>query len=236
MKGGDVLAMRFREIAWGAVVYACSNRNTQGEAIYDSLVGDKAFLERLQQAPSLDDFERVRNFLVHFGVRFAPKTLPHEYLSIWPYLKSDLSLFSKERLETCDLSNSSIKSAIKSIYDYLLRSTWGGATVISKTLHFFNVYLFVMWDGAIQSAYGKSGEPSAYLEFLEAVQIQAKEVTDDFKQFSLPGSTESFLSQKLGYRITRPLTKFLDEYNWMTITRKWPPIPPDWLLELYLTG
>jgi len=51
--------IKFRELAWGALVYANSNKGTPGERIYDSLVGDEVFLNRLQKKPALDDFDVV---------------------------------------------------------------------------------------------------------------------------------------------------------------------------------
>ena len=77
-----------------------------------------------------------------------------------------------------------------------------------------------MWDSDIQSAYTELVGAEGYLEFLREMQTQAKEVIREFKELSLPGSPESFLSQRLGCPITRPLTKLLDMYNWMVITKK----------------
>lgn len=226
--------IKFRELAWGALVYANSYKGKQGTRIYDSLVGDGAFLKRLQKKPSLDDFEKLRNFLVHFGVPQAPKTLPQQQLHAWPLLKPHIKVLHNERLETCDLSDSKMQEAIKGAFRCLRWPfVWGSDTVPSKVLHFFNVYLFVMWDSDIRSEYTELPEAEGYLEFLRKIQTQAKEVIREFKELSLPGSPESFLSQRLGYPITRPLTRFLDMYNWMTITEKWPSSPPDWLLRLF---
>lgn len=226
--------VKFRDLAWGALVYANFTKDSQGERIYDSLVSDKTFLKRLQENPSLHDFEKLRDFLVHFGVHQAPKTLPQQHLRLWPQLKPHVKLLRNEILEMCDLSDSKMQNAIKSAFGYLQwPNTWGGDTVASKVLHFFNVRLFVIWDSNIQSAYRKPFGPEGYLEFLSEMQIKAREAVKDFKQLLLPGSPESFLSQRLGYPTTRPLTKFVDEYNWISITKGWPSGLPDWLLDLY---
>lgn len=227
--------MKFRDLAWGAFLYANQNKGTLGEEKYDGLVGDKAFLKRLEGTPMLDDFERLRDFLVHFGVHYAPKGLSQEHLDASPKLKPCVEFLRNERLETCNLSDTEVQNAIKSAFGYLQwPNVWGGDTVASKVLHFFNVHLFAMWDSDIQSAYRKPFGPEGYLGFLQEMQTQAKEVVEDFRRFSLPGSPESFLSQRLSYEVARPLTKFLDEYNWIIITRGWPSSPPDWLLKLYL--
>ena len=69
-------------------------------------MGDEAFLNRLQEKPVLDDFEKLRDFLVHFGVHQAPKALPQQQLCVWPQLEPHIKLLRNERLEMCDLSDS----------------------------------------------------------------------------------------------------------------------------------
>lgn len=227
--------MKFRDLAWGAFIYANLSKETHGESRYNNLVSSETFLRRLQQNPLLDDFEKLRDFLVHFGVHQAPKVLPAKHLHIWPELKPYVEVLQSQTLETVDLSDTEIQNAIKSAFSYLqFPNVWGGDTVASKVLHFFNVHLFVMWDWDIQIAYRKPYGPEGYLEFLQEMQSQAKEAIGGFNRLCLSGSPESFLSQRLDYQSIRPLTKFLDEYNWVTITKKWPSSPPNWLLNLYL--
>lgn len=110
---------------------------------------------------------------------------------------------------------------------------WGNETVASKILHFFNISLFIIWDIDMQIAYRKSSGPQGYLVFLIEMQYHIEEVISDFKQLSFPDGVAEFLSQQLGYREVRPLTKFIDDYNWITITKKWPKHPPHWILNLY---
>jgi len=89
-----------------------------------------------------------------------------------------------------------------------------------------------MWDSNIQAAYGKSFGSRGYLEFLQEMQEKAEEIIADFQRLSLPGGPAEFLSAQLGYKGIRPLTKLLDDYNWVTITKGWPSIAPDWLSRL----
>ncbi|MFW6116701.1 MAG: hypothetical protein ACOC6F_03145, partial [bacterium] len=186
--------MKFRDLAWGAFLYANQNRGTQGQTRYDSLVRDRAFLQRLQDNPALDDFERLRDFLVHFGVRHAPKRLAQEQLNAWHQLKPHVERLSNERLETSNLFDAGVVNAIKGAFGCLQWPTvWGGDTVASKVLHFFNVHLFMMWDGDIQSAYGVSSGPVGYLEFLRGMSAQAKEALQDFGHLAVPGSPEVHL-------------------------------------------
>lgn len=225
--------MKFKELAWGALVYRFSNKGTQGESKYNNIIADNQCLQRLLEAPSLEDFEKIRDFLVHFGVRFAPKTLPEQYLKVWPELKPFINSVHDQELTTIDLSNSQIQNAIEGAFVLLQwPSAWGGDTVASKALHFFNIRLFMMWDDPIRFKYGSLGVQD-YFKFLQEMQIQTKEAVADFMTLGLSGKPEEFLSQQLGHATIRPMTKFIDEYNWITITRGWPSAAPDWFLKLY---
>jgi len=223
--------MRFKELVWGTFVFKNSNG---GDPTYQSLGTDKEFLDHLQTNPSIKDFEKLRKFLVHYGVPWARKDLASQYLSLWPQLKPHIQRLAGESLVKCNLNNSEIHDQIVGACS-CLGNAWGGNTVVAKILHFFNVSLFVMWDRKIYSEYsqGKSGA-DAYLEFLKAMQKEAIESLNDFERLSLPGRLEEFLSHKLCYESTRPLTKFIDDYNWVFITKHWPRSIPDLLTDLLI--
>jgi hypothetical protein len=224
--------MKFRDLAWGAFLYRNRNRGTHGERIYNDLIGDNKFLGRLQDNPLLDDFERIRDFVAHFGVHWIPKAFAKEHLlPLWPTLKPHIIALAEETLETVDFSNPPIQEAIIRAFNWPFE-VWGSDTVRSKVLHFFNVRLFVMWDNRISDPYHVGGE--GYLEFLRQTQIQAREAIADFEKLHDSSSVEAFLSEKLGYETKRPLTKLIDQYNWITISEGWPCSPPDWLLDFYL--
>ena len=223
--------MRFKELAWGAFIF---KNLSNGDPKYQKLATDREFLSRLQANPSLEDFHRLREFLVNYKVRGVPKDLASQYLSLWPQLKPHIQRLAGESLVKCNLNNSKIQDEVAGAYS-CLRNAWGGNTVVAKILHFFNISLFVMWDKDIYLEYrqGKSGA-DAYLEFLKAMQNETIELLEDFKRLSLPGQIEEFLSQQLRYRGTRPLTKFIDDYYWVTIAKKWPSTIPNWLTNLLI--
>jgi len=224
--------MKFKDLAWGAFGFAAMTRSDY-LAPYQQLSTNSGFLGKLQTAPSLADFQRLRDFLTHYGVPWAPTNLANQYMTIWPRLKLCVQQLAHESLEACDLNNKKIAAAIEGAYGYLQwPHCWGGDTVASKSLHFFNVRLFVMWDSDIQTAYGKSFGTRGYLEFLQEMQKQTKEIIADFQRLSLAGGPAEFLSTQLGYAGVRPLTKLLDDYNWAIITKGWPHVAPDWLSKL----
>lgn len=225
--------MRFKDLAWGAFTFAGMTRNDYMSP-YQDLANDVRLLSTLQTNPSLDEFQRLRDFLTHYGVPWAPTNLASQYISVWLSLKPHISLLASETLEGSDLGQEDIADAVKAAYSCLQwPNVWGGDTVASKVLHFFNIQLFVMWDNDIQISYGKPYGASGYLEFLKEMQNHAKEAITDFKRLNLPNTPFQFLSQQIGYHGVRPLTKLLDDYNWVTITKGWPSALPDWLLSLY---
>jgi len=221
--------MKFPELAWTTFIYAKLNGiNTA----YEAMVRDKELLKRLQEKPSISEFERVRDYLVHFGVHVTRKNYGEQLLSLWPKLEPRVKALVGEKLETCNLNSPELRAKISSVYDCLYYGAWGADTVVSKVLHLFNVSLFPMWDFNISVKYTPKVGSSGYLEFLKAMKQHAIEVIEDFHQLNLPGQPAEFLSRKLGHTFSRPLTKFLDDYNWVTITRKWPRNIPNWLSDL----
>jgi hypothetical protein len=220
--------MKFRDFAWGAFIF---KTGYDDNSIYQPLASDNNFLARLKTTSSLEDLENLREFLVHYGVRHAPKNLAEQYLKIWPRLQPHIQRLSDERLEICNFDNPQIQNEIRAAYNLLLLGAWGGDTTVSKILHFCNTSFFVMWDINIRT--GKFG-PQGYIEFLQAMQREAVQVLEDFKRLGLPGRPEEFLSKALKYTSIRPLTKLIDDHNWVTITKGWPATPPDWLLGLLI--
>jgi len=224
--------MRFSDLAWGSFVFANLSNH---DFTYQTLESDKEFLGCLQTEPSLNEFERLREFLVNYGVHYARKDLADQYLRIWPVIRSHIHRLASETLLTCDFHNRELHDSIRHVFSRLQGPyVWGGDTVASKVLHFFNTELFVMWDSDIQVSYGKFSD-QGYLEFLGIMQAHAIEVINTFQQLGLSPELADFLSEELGYKARRPLTKFLDDYNWVTITKGWPARIPEWLskLEIY---
>lgn len=173
--------MKFSELAWGAFIFRYGYND---DSIYMPLVSDAYFLVRLKTNPSLEDLDKLREFLVHYGVRHAPKNLGEQYLKIWNRLQPHLQRLSDERLENCKFDEPQIQDEIRTAYYLLEFGAWGGDTVVSKILHFCNTSFFVMWDIYIQS--GKFG-PQGYFEFLQTMQREAVEVVEDFKRLGLAG-------------------------------------------------
>ena len=68
------------------------------------------------------------------------------------------------------------------------------------------------WEGELTSNWD-------YVGFLKLMQEEAKFVVSDFQAFASSEDPALFLSCKFEYPVTKPLTKFLDEYNWLRSQR-----------------
>ena len=244
--------MKLKQLAFGSFAYAYS---TGHDPVYQNMISDRNFLKRMKTQPTKGDCQKIRDFLFKYRITWIPEDFGHQLFSKWNYLKGYVKQIAGERLATCNLESTGVSNTIRHLYALLYTSIWGGDTTVTKVMHFINPDLFVMRDDDITSHYHKpgdkiptwdiedSGNPSGlkiilinhdygYVRFLTCMQKCIEEINKDFEKLSLPGTTSRYLSEKLGYKPERPLTKFLDDYNWITITKKWPSTIPSWLLNL----
>ena len=82
-----------------------------------------------------------------------------------------------------------------------------GDAAASKTLHMLIPELFVMWDKEIRRS-----TPGGYGEYQRQMHTLARRLA---AEVGVPiRKVETQLQERLGYRVRKPLTKYLDEYNW----------------------
>ena len=92
-----------------------------------------------------------------------------------------------------------------------------GPTGASKILHLLKPNVFVMWDQEIRRQYGVSDNEEGYLEFLAEMKSLLKELLDEYgRRYDAENPVATLVGK---YR--KPLTKLIDEYNWLT-ARKQP--------------
>lgn len=117
----------------------------------------------------------------------------------------------KEAIEKCKMLINRIKykefrstnfdeiaDIVKEIYITLSRIEGVRYTGATKVMHLLHRDLFVMWDDRIRRHYGCDESADGYLRFLKTMQAMFKDV-----EWSDPN---------------KPLTKAIDEYNFVTIT------------------
>jgi hypothetical protein len=241
--------MIFKELAWGALFYRLV---TNYDSPYLKLFVQGSLLTRLRQNPatvSANEFNsNVGTFLNKWGGRHIRKdvevagvllgglcTLHDKFLSL-----------SNHSLITLNFDHQG--ELVQDIFNRLRLISWEnrgpsrsvtvhlGETFASKLAHVMNPALFVMWGDGIAGRLWKQKRIDSYwdyLSFLKFMQEEAKSLVSDSQAYIGNEEPEIFLSRKFGYPITKPLTKFLDEYNWFLSQRKLvTAIPPEWLLGL----
>ncbi|MEM3986371.1 MAG: hypothetical protein QXR39_06350 [Candidatus Methanomethylicia archaeon] len=122
-----------------------------------------------------------------------------------------------DEIEEYELEN--LKPKILELYDDI--SEIVGYTGASKVLHMLAPSFFVMWDSAIRShpSYNLSTSAEDYFKFLKMMRNEAIEAVNSYlKDYGLSNYSEA--RKELEKVLERPLLKVLDEYNWLTITRK----------------
>lgn len=127
-----------------------------------------------------------------------------------------------ERLDNADLTV--LRPAVEKSFNQLVAIHRVGDTVASKVLAVLNPDVFVMWDTAILMAYCQQAETrgATYANFLLRMQGLARAIELD--ALANHGVTDAAnhvcerLNLREGDRCT--LARFIDEYNWLTITRR----------------
>ena len=113
-----------------------------------------------------------------------------------------------------------------------------GPVCTSKLLHILQPELFVMWDNPIIKQYkrnyrGISASSQGYFNFLKLMQSFSIEIFKNYNNThltpkKLPNQTpDNYLSINMRYSPVKSMAKYLDEYNWVTITNN-VHVPPIW--------
>lgn len=238
----------WNQFAWSVLFYWAINDQNQG---YQNLMGDDLLLlNTLRNDPARLSVEQIqenviRRILNAWRCRMvkslqAAEAIQNQLILTHPYRQA-LGDFD---LETVDFDANivvgenqiPISQACDEYYD-ALRNNIGhrfAATASSKLLHLLQPNLFVMWDKYILADY-RGDNPqirdsgSGYCTFLMSMQEMAINIREEFNQQNQGQGNDpaTFLSQQLHYDQPQTFAKFVDEYNWVTITKE-VPVPPPW--------
>ena len=145
--------------------------------------------------------------------------LLREALSRHRHLLRSLKLRRLEEVDfdqtLCPLSIT-VGEALCGLYRDLSRFL--GATGASKALHLLLPDLIVMWDSGIRGQYHLPATHAGFLRFHELMQSELKQALRTY--VAGHGGTEreairAILRERYGEPVERPITKVLDEYNWV---------------------
>jgi len=231
--------LTYDELAWAAFV--ASVLKETGPRAYISIYRDTKFRWSLVHEPakvSLSDIrdKLIAGFLNKWRTRFPNND--ESAAAIRNTLAKRASLLEKldvlriDDVDFCrtiaiDGSNVLISDAIANIFDGLAWAYGFNTTMAAKVMGVLNPQLCVMWDNSIALHYGASFNGKGYMDFLRKMQILAQSCLSDFAKRCRGANLATHLSQRLGYTPPLTLAKYLDEYNWITITRE-ITLPPKW--------
>lgn len=207
-----------------------------------------------------DPGNSVVDFLNHWRMRLPSEPVTAE-INEW-YSGDTVKRLEElpSSLLELDFNDSRTVENITALFTSLDELTKISDTGISKILHIIKPEIFVMWDNEIRKHYlkelqgknNKSG-PDAYLNFLRQMQEVAISICKENRNIVLElsmklkrlykgnlrnyteGPDKARLTQAIRFleKVGKPITKFLDEYNWIVITKK-ISIPPDWNMSKFL--
>ena len=91
----------------------------------------------------------------------------------------------------------------------------------SRLLVALNPRLFVSWDSAIRDSYFPDNEPdgATYGQFLSVMRMAALSIATDARVNHGIEDPAGYLSHELESQPGRTLAGFIDQYNWLTLTR-----------------
>ena len=93
-----------------------------------------------------------------------------------------------------------------------------GPTGASKVLHLLVPSLIVMWDTKIRQHYGLPSDGAAFLEFHRIMHEELRQALETYIEEhggTMVEAARSILYERYEGSTERPITKVLDEYNWV---------------------
>ncbi len=147
--------------------------------------------------------------------------------------------FSQTYTYNTQLAVGTVSQVIEHCYDQIKRMGYKfGPTATSKLLHILQPELFVMWDKEIMKEYmirnhQVSANGQGYCTYLKLMQQIAHQISIEFQKANLNPPRQQnqdpavYLSTQMNYNPPKTLAKYLDEFNWVTITNK-VVVPPNW--------
>ncbi|MDI6655361.1 MAG: hypothetical protein QME59_05685, partial [Candidatus Hydrothermarchaeota archaeon] len=233
--------INFEKLAWAALyvneIYE-PVETTDSESIdsYARIMKEEEFLKKIRrevsELPDERDVEQklIRDFLNKWRCRITGKKIENcakEVVKKVNELESLIRELARHeiKIESADLSGNS--AHIQELFDAIDGIEEFGPTTTSKILHIINPSLFVMTDKEIRGRYkiGDGGED--YVKFLIKMQEIARAVIEDFNSLYARNDPAGFLSEKLKLPLPLTLARYIDQYNWITITRN-VRVPPSW--------
>ena len=225
------------DIIWAAITFIDFNYN----ASYSRILKRESFLKTLRESPQEAQVDDVKVVLVQFlndwgcRLRNYDDATASKLRDCIVSAHSELLLFQDRSILDFDFEDEENDQKVISLFNNFWTFSGGsrigsnfGSTATSKTLHILNPNLFTMWDDEIRYRYGSiMGSGSDYLKFLQKIKEIGECLADECRQRFGVTDPALWLSGRLNISPAHSLTKFIDEFNWLTCKRGLSK-PPDW--------
>jgi len=126
--------------------------------------------------------------------------------------------YCEEKLITINIDND-FQRELVFIFDMLKSKKSIGSTGASKVLHILNPELFIPRDTKIRKGFGLSGNGASYAKFTVELQRIAKELDEKHGEREILEEHVRSLGWHQLNRNLEPLTKIIDESNFLIFTR-----------------
>jgi len=244
-KKSEKLGLRertWKKFAWKTFLFHTWNSNDG----YIKLMKDDRFTEQMwNSSPELEEpkyiAERIIKFLGSYGCH-TPNS-PAVVCGLVKAIENTacyLRELAEYTIENVDFDrevktqgggeSKTVKDIVEHLYKKFDEIPRIGTTSTGKIMHVLQPKLFIMWDKGIRDNYSISENSIGYYRFLTRIKTRAKAIDSVF-QGLYPDQRQTpatYLSQKFNIDPHKTLTKFIDEYNWMTITKSTTVPPPTW--------
>jgi len=119
-------------------------------------------------------------------------------------------------------------STIRELYDSLYEINSIGATTASKILFAINPEFFIPWDEEIRKSFNFKESSDSYIKYLSYVKRQVQNLAKNDELLNVLNKIKKIKIKKIKIENKikdeedrrTPLNKFIDEYFWITITKK----------------
>ena len=213
----------YAQIHWAAKAYNQHKDGPRYNRAYRE-VNTPEFRESLIRRCSTYDINRLLQFLNRWDSRRSYKSTAPLLLASVPNAITTLGhlatgAHNSERLNDWDVT------LVTRAFDRLMADRGVSATIASKVLAVVNPALFLPWDNHIQQAYfpgtrhHSSGAGDRYARFVVDMVQASEAIRNDAVEAHEIDDPAAYLSTTLGITPPYTLAKFIDEYNFLTITK-----------------
>lgn len=208
----------YAQVQWAAKEY---NDGKHGYNEFYRAVYEPDFPHSLLKRCSQSDVKALLEFLNQWKSR-RPHVLARPIAAAIPDVGSYLQVLASSSIEAGVLDNS-VFDATELAFDRLTSIRGVGPTTASKILGVLYPRFFVMWDTPIQRVYFNWAQCNgrAYVTFMKEMQNSALSIVADArKQEREIGDPAETISKEICQKPPFPLAKFINDYVWLTVTRK----------------